>query len=379
MKYKSLLVFSVLLAAIAVSCSKENASGNMPSGTEGVGEIFILNEGAGDVQSSLDYMDLKTGTLKADVFKQANPEIALGMGKWGNDLAIVNDKLWVLMNGSNIVLVLNPATFKLEKTLDIDSPRFIEADANYAYMTSYGAAVYGGDPTNGYLYRIKLSDYSMDKVEVGPQPEGVAILDDKIYVANSGGYNYVHDNRVMAVDKSSFTVTATYELGVTNLFLMKSASDRLWVNTYGESSWSQDGAGNWIESPSAPKALVSLKADGSDQKTVEGVHASKMTLAGTDIYAFGNDAEMTGGSALCLYKVNTVTSAVTKTAFSGSAMSRVVNPYGIAVTPSGDILISDTGDPALYTANCKLYCFDSSLKFKWQVEVGPCAGHILAR
>ena len=34
MKYRSLLVFSMLLAAIAVSCSKENASGTQPTGID---------------------------------------------------------------------------------------------------------------------------------------------------------------------------------------------------------------------------------------------------------------------------------------------------------------------------------------------------------
>ena len=193
MKYKSLLVFSVLLAAIAVSCSKENASGNLPTGIDiEVGEnsaLFILNQGAWPGGSTLDLKNLSSGAFSANWFAAANPDVTQGLGNTGNDMAVIGGRLWALMNGSNQIAIINPSTGKLEKVLDVDSPRYIIKKGNYAYVTSYGAAVNGSVyGVKGKVYRIDPATYETKTVEVGYQPDGITALGEKLYVANSGGY-----------------------------------------------------------------------------------------------------------------------------------------------------------------------------------------------
>ena len=381
MKKIALLVFSAVLVAIA-ACTKENTSEVTFAGIEvEVGEnngnfskLYILNEGAYPGASTLDLLDFKNKKYCTDIFAQANPEVVQGLGNTANDMAVADGKLWVLLNASNQVAVLHLPDAKLEKVIDVDSPRFIVNEGKYAYITSYAGAVYGSeDMVPGKVYRIDRTSYAVSTVEVGYQPEGLAVLNGKLYVANSGGYNWVHDNRISVIDLSTFTVEKTIEAPVTNLFQMCVASGKVWVSSYGESTWTQDSQGDWIQSVSAPQSLTSVNPDGTCQ-ILDGVHADKMTLCGKTIYCFGNDDEMTGGYNLCLYKVDTENSTFQKTSFAGSDLSRVAYPYGILVNPdNGDIYICD----ASFTAGSKVHCFNASLKHKWTVDTGVGTGHLL--
>ena len=383
MRHFTLLVFSVALVAMAASCTKENASENLSfAGIEvevgeqnGSGKLLILNEGAFPGMSSLDLLDFRTHTYYADVFGQANPEVVQGLGNTGNDMALVGGRLWVLMNASNQVSVLEFPSCKLYKTLEMESPRHIVVSGDYAYISSYGAAVYGGNPTPGKVYRVNLSDFSTSSVEVGDQPEGLSVVGNKLFVANSGGYDYIPDNRLTEIDLGSFTVTAQHEMPARNLNLMEHSGGKLWISTYGESAWTQDESGDWIQDMSVPMSLVSVDPAAPNKASlINGVHADKMTLCGDYLYVIGNDTEMTKGWDLCLYKVDTRSAAVTKTPFAGSALSFIVYPYGLLVNPdNGDLYICD----ASFTGTSKLHCFSSALHFKWSVDTGVGTGHLL--
>ena len=382
MKKLSLLVFSMALAAAA--CVKIENTSELDSFTGidvEVGDngamtgyrLMILNEGAYPNMSTLDILDLTGKKYYADIFSQANPDITQGIGNTGNDIDHAGGRFWVLLNGSNQIVGLNSYTFKEEVRLDIDSPRSIVSDDKYAYISSYGAAVYGGEAVNGKVYRMDLKKFTLESIEVGYQPEGLAILEDKLYVANSGAYNYVHDNRVSVIDVATFTLEKNIELPVSNLNMMRIGKGKLWISTYGESTWSQDSGGNWIANISAPMALVALEANGTS-KVIEGVHADKITHWGSTIFAIGNNAEMTGGHDLCLYKVDASTQKVEVIHFAGTDLARVAYPYCILVNPlTGDILIAD----ASFTGDSKLYCFSTTYKEKWSVTTGVGTGHLM--
>jgi len=383
MKRLSLLVFSAALVACMTGCNKENASEILDfTGIEvevgennGGSRLFILNEGAFPGASTLDLLDFKTNTYYADVFGQANPEVPQGIGNTGNDMAVVDGNLWVLMNASNQVAVLSLPSCKLVRTLSVESPRHIALEGGSAYITSYAGAVYMGETqVPGKVYKVDTATYETSTVEVGYQPEGIAATGGKLYVANSGGYNWMHDNRVTVIDLASFQVERQMELPVTNLNGLVAMGGKLWVNTYGESSWTQDASGEWIQSVSAPMSLVAVKPDGT-ATVVDGVHADKMALSGAYIYAIGNDAEMDGGYDMCLYKVNTTDGSVAGTTrFAGSDLSRIGYAYGIYVNgENGDIYICD----ASFTAGSKLHCFSRELKHKWTVDTGVGTGHLL--
>lgn len=382
MKKIALLVFSAVLVAIA-SCTKENTPDPKFAGIDvEVGEqsgsfnkLYILNEGAFPGASTLDLLDFKNKKYCADIFAQANPDVVQGLGNTANDFIVVDNRMWVALNASNQVAVLHMPDAKLERIIDVESPRYLAAEGGYVYVTSYGAAVYGGeDMVLGKVYRIDRKSYEVKTVEVGYQPEGLAVLQGKLYVANSGGYNWVHDNRISVIDLASFKLEKHIEAPMTNLFQMVATDDRIWVSSYGESTWTQDASGEWIQSVSAPQGLVSMTPSGQFTEW-EGVHANKMCLSGNTLFCFGNDKEMEGGFENWLYLINVNGGdTYTKTCFSGSALERVGYPYAILVNPSNnDIYIAD----ANFTGGSKLHCFTGSLRHKWTIGTGVGTGHLL--
>ena len=363
MKKLSLLVLSLTMLLAASSCSKvENASGmegftgiqteagdSAPTGTK----LLILNEGAFPGKSTLDVLNFSDGKLYADVFAQANPTVTDGLGNTGNDMEVIGNTIWILMNASNQVVILNAFNYKHLATIDIDSPRSIVSDGNYAYITSYGGATYGSAvPVLGMLYRISTSDYhDFTSLPVGYQPEGLAILDGKLYVANSGGYNAVHDNTVSVIDLATFEPEKSIELPTDNLNMMRVASGKLWISTYGED-------------------LVSVAPSGTSN-VISGVKAATITLSGSTIYAVHNDYI---GKKHCLHKVDTATSKFETVEFSGTDLAKVNNPYCILVNPgNGEIIIAD----ASFTGDSTLWCFTKDYKYKWSVTTGVGTGHLL--
>ena len=374
MKRITLLVFSAVLVATA-SCTKENASEVTFAGIEvEVGEqsgnfskLYILNEGAFPGASTLDLLDFKNKKYCTDIFAQANPEVVQGLGNTGNDMVVADDRLWVLLNASNQVAVLHLPDVKLERYLEVDSPRYAVTEGQYVYISSYGGAVWGSeDMVPGKVYRIDRNSYAVSTVEVGYQPEGLAVLGGKLYVANSGGYNWVHDNRISVIDLATFKLEKHIEAPMTNLNQMVATQDRIWVSSYGE--WNAD----WT-AKTAPQGLVSMTPAG--QFTAwEGVHADKMSLSGDTLVCVGNDQEMEGGYDNCLYFINTTGDEYQKVSFAGKDLSRVGNPYAVLLNESNnDIYIAD----ANFKGGGKLHCFNASLRHKWTVGTGVGTGHLL--
>ena len=364
MKYKSLLVFSVLLAAIAVSCSKENASGNLPTGIDiEVGEnsaLFILNQGAWPGGSTLDLKNLSSGAFSANWFAAANPDVTQGLGNTGNEMAVIGGRLWALMNGSNQIAIINPSTGKLEKVLDVDSPRYIIKKGNYAYVTSYGAAVNGSVyGVKGKVYRIDPATYETKTVEVGYQPDGITALGEKLYVANSGGYQTEHENTISVIDLASFSVIGSIELPVENLNRLFSASGKLWVTTYDcyNADWS---------AVITPASLGSVTPEG-EYEAIKGFTVGMPALSNGKLYNIAFDG---------MTIVNTADSSVSSLNLKGEDGKAFAfsYPYGIAVHPvNGDIYISD----ANFTGDSQVVCFGADGSFKWSQTTGLGSGPLL--
>ena len=384
MKKCALLVFSMVVLAVAAGCQKSETTSrdadlagvNVAVGEKGLfAKLFVLNEGNFQKNNStLDFFRFSDGNYVSDAFGSMNPAVVQGIGDTGNDLALNGDKLWLVMNGSGYVHVLNAFDETLIASIAVPDPRYIAFDKSYAYVSSYAGAIYGGDEVKGKVYRISLSTYKVDgEVEVGCQPEGIAVSGNKLYVANSGGYNYIHENTVSVIDLSSFKVSSSVTTASNLHYMASDGQGAVYVSSYGESTWSQDADGNWIQSMSEPMGLY--KISGASSSQVKDVHVSCMTMCSDGyIYAIGNAEELTGGYSNMLYKVSVKDGSVTSKAISGTDASKVGNPYGICVAPgTGDIYIAD----ADYTGPGKVWCFTKDLKEKWSAVAGMLPAHMV--
>ena len=201
------------------------------------------------------------------------------------------------------------------------------------------------------------------EVVVGYQPEELVITDGKLYVVNSGGYQYPeYDRTISVVDLETFQVTDTIDVAV-NLHRMELASDGL---IYVSSRGNYYGLGSDV-----------YQVDPKQKKVVGklGVPANEMTLCGDSLYLISSgwsyETERYEPSYV-LY--DTKKHEIVNQNFITDGTDREITiPYGLAVHPvSREFYVTDATD---YVTPGYLYCFTSEGKKKWKVRTGDIPAH----
>lgn len=341
----------------------QNPGGQDPTSVAG---FYLLNEGNMSMnKASLDYMDYETGDYKRNVFSQANPDLVGGLGDVGNDIGIYGSKVYVVVNGSNKVEVLDVTTGKRIKQIDIDNPRYLTFYNGKAYLSSYLGTI--GDPNapNGIVAEIDTTSLKITRrVEVGRQPEELVAYNDKIYVANSGGYSPPeYESTVSVIDVNAFTEINRIEVGI-NLHRIK---------IDGEGDLYVISRGDYYEIPS--KLYVVDTHSGTVKKSFD-IGVSNLTIHKDIAYMYNSEfSYITGDYEISYLMLDTKTETLLDQSFiSEEDKGRIEMPYGIAVNPETDeVLITDAKD---YVTPGNLYCFTPDGILKWSVQTGDIPAHI---
>jgi hypothetical protein len=146
--------------------------------------FYLINAGSyySGINGTLDYVtvDGDTYTYTPGVFEA---ETSLGLGNTPQDAVIYGSKMYIAVAESNRVLVLDKNTLALVADITTTTPRDIVAYEGNVYVDNY----------DGHVSRIDTLTLSVDKtIEVGPNPEEMAIANGYLYVTNSDGLNYVN-------------------------------------------------------------------------------------------------------------------------------------------------------------------------------------------
>ena len=127
--------------------------------------FFLLNEGnMGSNKASLDYYDYETGIYHVNIYAERNPGVVYELGDVGNDIQIYGNKLYAVINCSNLVEVMDVATARHEATVYIPNCRYIVFQDGYAYVSSYAGPV-NIDPTARLGYVAKVDTATMQIVD----------------------------------------------------------------------------------------------------------------------------------------------------------------------------------------------------------------------
>ncbi len=200
--------------------------------------LYVLCEGnMGSNKATLDYLDLQSGDYHQNIFPSRNPHQVKELGDVGNDCKIYGNRLWLVINCSNKVEVCEAESARSLGHVDIPNCRFLAFHEGYAYVSSYVGPV-GGTSVLGSVYKIDtLSLEVKGLVSVGYQPEEMAVVDGKLYVANSGGYNVLegkgYDRRVSVIDLKRFAVEREIEVAPNLWRLRADRYGQLWVTSRG--------------------------------------------------------------------------------------------------------------------------------------------------
>lgn len=327
--------------------------------------FYLLNEGnMNSNKASLDFMDLITGEYHRNIYHEINPEITKGLGDVGNDMAIYGNKLYVVVNNSNKVEVLDKASAKKIGQINIVNCRYITFHKGKAYVSAYLGSI--GDPNaaNGMVAEIDTASLMITrKVEVGRQPEELAVIGNNLYVANSGGYsppNY--ESTVSVVDLLDFKEISRIEVAK-NLHRLK--ADR-----YGDLYVTSRGDYYGI-----PSKIYVIDTKTETIKTKFDIAASQLVIDDDIAYIYSTEWSYISGENIIGYHMLDVKNekVLNRSFISDGTERKIILPYGIAINPeTKDVYVTDAKD---YVSPGTIYCFDASGKLKWSTATGDIPAH----
>ena len=371
---KRFLTILMTLLALAACRDPEDTT---PSTQIGVGSgdagdiygFFLLNEGnMGSNKCTLDFYDYATGIYSKNIFPERNPEIVQELGDVGNDMGIYGSRLWVVVNCSNLVEVIDVRTGWHIEQISIPNCRYITFKDQYAYVSSYAGPV-EIDPNSrlGYVAKIDTSSLEIvDICDVGYQPEEMVVVGDYLYVANSGGYRVPnYDNTVSVIDLHIFREIQKIEVAPNLHRLEADKYGQIWVSSRGD----------YYDIPSM--TFVINTENNSVCDVLDLLACTDMTLCGDSLYVYSNTWNYFTQTSDINYAIVDVKThqVVTRNFITDGTEEQFQNPYGIAVNPNThEIFVTDARD---YVTPGKVYCFSPEGRLKWSANTGDIPSRIV--
>lgn len=328
--------------------------------------FYQLNEGnMGMNRASLDYFDYTTGHYTRDIFSERNPEIVKELGDVGNDIKVYGQKVYAVINVSNLIVVFDVRTARRIKEIEVPNCRYLAFWKDKAYISSYAGPVQI-DPNAEVGFVAEIDTASLEvtrKVPVGYQPEEMVVYNKKLYVANSGGYrapNY--DRTVSVVDLETFKEKKKIDVAI-NLY-------RMAIDERGDIYVSSRG-----DYKNTPSNLYVIDSTTDEVKQCLDIPVGGMCIDGDKLYYYSVAYNMTSGRNKVTYGIlDTRTKRqITDRIITDGTDKDIMIPYGIAVNPeTKEIFMSDAQN---YVVTGFVYCFSPEGKLKWKTEGGNIPGH----
>ncbi len=337
-----------------------------PSEDSPIQGLYILNEGnMGSNRASLDYFDYTTGIFTKNIYEKANPNVVGSLGDVGNDVQIYGSKMYAVINVSNYIEVMDAKTARHIGEIRIPNCRYIVFDKGYAYVSSYAGPV-SIDPNAppGYIAKIDTTNLQIvGKEVVGYQPDEMTVTNNKLYIANSGGYRVPnYDTTVSVIDLNIFKEIKKINVAINLWRVRKDKNNKLWVTSRGDYT------------PQNPPKIYLLNPDTDTVEKELNVPVSDMDFIDNKMYYYGY-AWTSQGATSSYGIIDIDTQEVISNQFiKNGAEANITIPYAIKINPvNGDIFVADAKD---YVSPGKLFCFDKNGNLKWNATTGDIPGHM---
>ncbi|OOQ62123.1 YncE family protein [Mucilaginibacter pedocola] len=350
---KALLVATTLTAILA-SCSKDKTPTPEIPAAERAG-IYVLNEGGfRSNNSTLTYYDFASKAIIPNIFSVTNAGAELG--DTGNDVQVYGSKMYIVVNYSSTIEVVNPKTAKSIKQIELRDagvgrqPRIIVFNKNKAFISTY----------DGKVAVLDTASLAVEKfINVGRNPEQMVIANGKLYVANSGGLDSFTaigpDKTVSVIDLATLTETKKIEVGLNPINIAADAYGDVYVISYGTDYPAKPVLTIINNSTDVVKSSASIDAGYAADFVVNGDLAYYITDAGK----------------VKVYDVKT--DVVSKENFISDGTALVL-PYALAIdSTTGELFVTDA---VSYGSNGALYAFDKTGKKEYSFTVGINPGSI---
>lgn len=350
--------------------SEETGGNHYDDGSKDFGNLlgfYLLNEGnMGTNNATLDYIDLHKGKYHRNIYAEANPNIVKELGDVGNDVKIYGSKLYVVVNVSNYIEVMDAKTRKHLGSISIPNVRYVTFHEGKVYASAYVAPVQF-DP-NARVGNVSEIDTATLQVvrqcNVGYQPEELVVYKDRLYVANSGGYMFPdYDNTLSIVDLKTFTEIKKIPIAINLHRVRLTPYDEIVVSSRGD--YGDTPSSLYFFDPKSEKVIKKLD-----------IPVSNFDISGDLAYVYSvsyNNEERTKTISFSIFNVRTKEVLPWQFITDGT-QKNIKLPYGIKVNPvNGDIYVTDARD---YVSPGYLHCYSKKGKLKWTFRTGQIPGHI---
>lgn len=224
MRYIKLLFIVPLLMA----CKKDKPQDDIiPQLSNGV---LVLCEGLFQQNNStVSWIDRSAGSVSNQFFLQ---KAERALGDTGNDMKRYGNKVYIVVNVSSTIEVMDATTFVSLKQISMldgtaaKQPRNIVFSNGKAYISCY----------DGFVDILDTTTLTIQgRIAVGPNPEGMTVSNNKLYVANSGGLNYPNmDSTLSVIDLSTETELYKVPVGLNPGVVTQDQDGEVYVITRGD-------------------------------------------------------------------------------------------------------------------------------------------------
>ena len=258
-----------------------------PTDPKDIEGFFLLNEGnMGSNKCTIDFFNARGGYYLRNIYPESNPDIVKELGDVGNDIQIHDGKLYVVVNCSHFVEVMDACTAKHLGSVNITNCRYITFEDDKAYVSSYAGPVQiDPEARPGKVVEFDTNTFQITReVVVGYQPEDMAIVNGRLYVANSGGYRYPnYDRTISVIDLESFQVVNTIDVAINLHQMEKDSKGNLYVISRGD--YYGEGSDIYVIDPTTETVTGNL-----------GISANQMWMDDDLLYIISSEWSYTAGN-----------------------------------------------------------------------------------
>lgn len=175
------IIFTLLISITLNACVDNPESPETEDQPVASEAVVVVNEGLwGQDNTSVSVYQRDTGTIQHNLFQTRNP--GLRLGDTAASMRIVDNRGFIVMNGSNTIEIVDIPTFEsMGRVLLPNNPsprQIVVVNDSIAFVTAlYTDMVLRVNIGNGVI---------TDRIPVGPAPEGILAYGDNLFVTNSG-------------------------------------------------------------------------------------------------------------------------------------------------------------------------------------------------
>ena len=313
------------------------------------GGLYVLCEGnMGSNKARLDYMNLETGTYYSNWYGAQNPKQVKELGDVGNDIAVYGNKLYAVINCSHKVEIMDLQAHRIGQ-VDIPNCRYLAFHGDKAYVSAYVGSLADPDLL-GSVFEIDTASLQITReVKVGHQPDELCVVDDKLYVVNSGGYlTNRYDSTVSVIDLATFTEIKKLPVGLNPTRVRVDEQKHLWICCQGNYKDIQ------------PQVVV------HDLNNV----IKRIPTPCANISIYGETAYVIDNETKTVKTISTENYSLSPFTFHLSPSFE--NPYGLLATKDA-LYITDAKN---YVSSGVLHCYSYDGQERWQALTGDIPGHL---